>query len=166
MNNSLKTSFRKTKNELGAPFRISLDSTVYCLRVIAAFGVLFNLATILLLFNKRFKHKFYDFLQCRCACNLIVCLLATISCLGLLPCIGCEDDYASLVILTFVWAFPGRMALMASAISDNLLILNRLVTLYQWKNSIFKKFSKKVSGYKDYSFRFGNSTYFQKCLFV
>lgn len=114
----------------------------YAIRGISAFGVLFNLTTILLLFKSKFQHKFYDFLQCRCVCNLTVCLLFAYY--SPTACRGCVVDYKSLIV-NIGFLFPLRMALIASGISDNLLILNRLANLCRWSNSVFSTLSKKVN---------------------
>lgn len=125
---------------------IAEDAIFYIIRGISAFGALFNLTTTLVLFKSKFQHEFYDLLQCRCVCNLIVCLL-TVYTTGPLQCRGCEDDFTSLAINILVIILPLRMAYIASAISGNLLILDRLANLYQWSNSVLSKLKKSESMY-------------------
>lgn len=134
-----------TQGQIEVPFFTAEDILKYLhiIRSIAVLGVLLNLTTILLLLKKKFEHKFYDFLRCRCFCNLIVCIFSTYT--SRLQCRGCESDYIDLIINVFVIQWPTRSAYIASAISDNLLILYRLVNLYQWTDSVFMKLSKKVN---------------------
>ena len=137
------TVHNSTSSDIVGRLAIAEDVIIYIIRGISAFGALFNLTTILILFKKsKFQHKFYDFLQCRCVCNLCVCLL--LAYYVPLVCRGCEADYTSLIVNLFVIQFPLRMILMASSVSDNLLIYNRLVNLYQRTNSIYYNLSKKV----------------------
>lgn len=133
-----------TQLEIESLFGIAEDVIIYMIRGISAIGALFNLATVLLLFKRQFNGKSYDFLQCRCFCNLSVCLLATFF-ISIFPCRGCHVDYSSITLNLYVIQPPLRMTLIASVICDNLLILNRLVVLYQWRDSIFNTLSKKVT---------------------
>lgn len=137
MSNSSLTNYGVLK------FGIAMDIFKYIIRSVAAVGILLNLLTVILLFSKKFEHKFYDFLQCRCVCNLIVSLFTVYT--SPLQCRGCEDDYTSLFINIFVIQWPTRSAYLASAVSDNLLVLNRLVNLYQSRDSVFNTLSKKVN---------------------
>lgn len=117
----------------------------YGLPAVSGTGILFNTATIFVLSNrKKFKNNFYDFLICRCFCNLVVC------CFGVfyektLNCSTCEYDYTHLFLNWYVLHFPIRVAFMASIISDNLIVLNRLANLYNYTTSLFFKLSKRVS---------------------
>jgi hypothetical protein len=56
----------------------------------------------------------------------------------------CGTDYVALFVSHYIIFISMRIALFASVISDNLLILNRLVTLYEIKQSMFYKLSKRV----------------------
>ena len=55
-----------------------------------------------------------------------------------------ENDYYGLFYEWLVVNLPKRIAFFASAISDILLILNRYVTLYDKKKSVFYRLSKSV----------------------
>lgn len=111
--------------------------------VVSGIGTLFNIVTILLLTNRNFNLKFYDFLRCRSICNLAVCLVGIF--LSEIPLEHEILNYWSLVSTWFVINVPMRIAFIASAISDNLIILSRLLNLYNKKNSVFYTLSKKVS---------------------
>lgn len=104
---------------------------------IAVIGMLINTLSLVVLQDTSLAHRFYDFLRCRCFCNLLLCLVGLLKAILL----GWELMTCSrrLVIL-----LPIRIAAFASIIADNFIILNRLVTLYDWKTSVFYRMSKKV----------------------
>ena len=115
----------------------------YGIHGVSVFGSLFNIVTIIVLATNFFDHKFYNFLRCRCICNLTVCLV------GIfyidLPNTNVTVEYLPLYYNWFLVFYPMRVFFWASAISDNLIILNRLAVLYKKNNSIFYTLSKKVS---------------------
>ncbi len=111
--------------------------------ILSIFGAIFNTFSLLILLSSSLKHSFYDFLQCRCICNLIV------SVIGIFYHIFggwklCGTDYATVFVQFYLLLLPIRIAFFASVISDNLLILNRLANLYEMKRSTFLKLSKTV----------------------
>jgi hypothetical protein len=113
------------------------------IRVISGIGIVFNIITLIVLFNKKYKHKFYDFLRCRCISYLVVCIY------GVLFKNFTEtnevDDYLYILVDWFVIFLPIRITFLASAITDILLVLNRFVNLCDRKTIIFYTLSKKVS---------------------
>ena len=118
---------------------------------VSILGVTFNILSLLVLMDLNLTHNFYDFLRCRCVCNLTVCTI------GLLyASFGdsrlCGTSYGTIFVSLSVLYFPLRNAYYASVISDNLLILNRLLNLFDMKGSLFFKLSKKVIGYGKFFF--------------
>lgn len=114
----------------------------YAICVVSIVGTVLNLFTLLLLANNSFKHKFYDFLRCRCLCNLVVCAFG-IAYVDVF-CRECPVNYVRLLLYSVLVHIPVRMAFLASAISDVLLIINRLLMLYDKKESGIYKLTKKV----------------------
>lgn len=115
----------------------------YGINGVSLVGIFFNIVTITVLATRFFEHKFYNFLQCRCICNLAVCLTGVF--FKELANRGEEVEYLPLFLNWFVINIPMRIFFLASVISDNLIILNRLTNLYNKKESIFYGLSKKVS---------------------
>ncbi len=110
---------------------------------VSIFGTVFNMFSLIVLLDLNLTHNFYDFLRCRCLSNLAVCLI------GIFYYIHdgwiiCAAKYSHVLVSFFFLLLPMRMALLASAICDNLLILNRLANLYNKKHCIILKLSKKV----------------------
>jgi hypothetical protein len=56
----------------------------------------------------------------------------------------CATNYVTVFVQFYLLLLPLRIAFIASVISDNLLILNRLANLYDMKESTFLKLSKTV----------------------
>lgn len=113
----------------------------YGIRGLSALGIILNVLSLIVIMRRQLSHNFYDFLRCRCICNLVVCIFA----LGYTRVVfsECVEDYR---LIAFQW-FGNiliRSALLASSISDNLVIINRYVILYNKQESIFNKLSKKV----------------------
>lgn len=123
---------------------ISNTTSNYGLVTTAIIGILFNVFGLAVLYNKSVKHNFYSFLRCRCLICLIVCILGLF--FGALSRwkISCGTDYVRLFMFQYFGFIPIRMAFLASLIVDNLLILNRLVNLFDITKSIFYKMSEKV----------------------
>lgn len=121
---------------------LATEITNYGIPVVSAIGTLLQLTTITIFSSSWFEHKFYDFLTCRSICNLIVCLIGIFN--KQVPGEYQKTEYLPLLVKIYLLHIPMRIAYLASAISDNLLILNRLATLYAWKTSIFNRLSKKV----------------------
>ena len=120
----------------------AVEVVIYSIRGISVIGTLFNISTIIVLTRPKFRHNFYNFLRCRCCCNLFVCLVGIF--FYDLPDIETQCDYISLLFIWNVTILPMRVAFLSSFISDNLLVLNRLLNLYEMKSSIFYRLSKKV----------------------
>lgn len=123
---------------------ISNATDNYGLVAASIIGILFNVLGLVVLYNKSLKHNFYSFLRCRCLIYLLVCIIGLF--FGALSRwkISCGTDHVRLFMFQYFGYIPIRMALLASLIVDNLLILNRLVNLFDKKNSIFYKMSEKV----------------------
>lgn len=114
----------------------------YGSRAISTVGILVNIFGILILQNKRLQEKFYHCLFCRCFCNMVVCLFGSLH--NGLPCMKCQGDY-TLTGLQMYFYYPWtRIALIASIICDVLLILNRLLLLFDKRNNVFYTLSRKV----------------------
>lgn len=128
------------------PLMADISETIdrYALTSTAVIGILFNVFGLVLLWDKSLKHNFYQFLQCRCFSNLAVCIIGLV--LGIFNRwkLMCRADYQNIFIIHFVGFIPIRIAFQASLFTDNLLILNRLVNLFDMKNSIFYQMSKRV----------------------
>lgn len=120
----------------------------YPFRIVSGVGVIFNYYTLYALNHSRLRFKFHDFLICRCCCNLVVCLLGIFYNQDVNPlwlCNECKIDYWLLFLQAYLVQISIRAALMASAISDILLINNRIALLFNKKESRFYTLSKKVS---------------------
>ncbi len=116
----------------------------YGIHGVAVTGTLFNILTLIILARKAFKHTFYNFLRCRCACNLLICSLAIFH--SDLPEHGAVvADQMSLFCAMYVVNLPLRTAFFASLLSDNLLVLNRLANLREQRGSVFYALSKVVT---------------------
>ncbi len=113
----------------------------YVIRGISGIGIFFNIFSLTVVLHKSLKHNFYDFLRCRCICNLIVCILTIFY--GRLVLENCPVNYQWLYFAWFI-NVQIRLVLLASSISDILLIINRYVTIYDMKKSVFYKISRKV----------------------
>lgn len=109
-------------------------------------GVLFNAFSLIVLMSasatSQLQHHFYKFLACRCFCSLVVCLTGIFS--GVVLAWKLLETNYIRIFLFYYWHIPLRVVLFAAIISDNLLVLNRIVTLHDVKASIFYKLSKKV----------------------
>ena len=141
MNCSLSTN-HSNSSQLEVVLDLAREIANYGIPAVSVIGTLFQIATIIVFTNTWFQHCVYDFLQCRSVCNLVVCLVGIFN--QQLPLQYCHTDYSR---LSFDWCvlLLQRSAYIASVISDNLLILNRLATLHEWKASVFNRLSKKVS---------------------
>lgn len=142
MNNSLLAN-QSNSSESKFNMDLALEISEYGITVVSAIGIVLQTATIIFFSSSWFEHKFYDFLQCRSICNLIVCLFGIFH--RPVFCLNCTTDYSRLIFDVYLIDMPIRVAFLASAISDNLLILNRLATIYEWRRSVFNRLSKKVN---------------------
>lgn len=109
---------------------------------ISIVGVLFNAFCLIFLLNKKLANKVYNFLWCRCFCNLAVCLFGVLFIKPL--CTTCLTDYTELNNI-FVLELGMKASFLASSLSDILLILNRCVFLFSNKNRKLSELSKTVS---------------------
>lgn len=115
----------------------------YGSRGISMVGIFVNLFGLLVLRNKHLEEKFYDCLFCRCFCNLVVCLFGSFH--HRPSCMMCPNNFLFEVYQRSFYYPWSRIALMASIICDILLILNRLVMLFNKRNNVFFTLSKKVN---------------------
>jgi hypothetical protein len=114
----------------------------YGYRIICSIGIIINYVSLRILQNKQLKFKFYDFFRCRCFCNMLVCFFAAFTS----PLYTNKQyEYWKLYLLLYFDVIPARVALLASFISDILLILNRVALLFGRKSSAFYTLSKKAS---------------------
>ena len=118
-------------------FKLTTDLiTIYGIPGISVIGTALNLCSAAVLLNAKLKHSFYDFLFCRTICNLLVCLFG-IFYSDLVCEKECTDSFVHLNIHWFGLIFPKRVALLASFNSDILIILNRMLTVYDRKDYRF-----------------------------
>ena len=115
---------------------------VYGVHGVSVIGTIFNIITIIALATRFFDHSFYNFLRCRCVCNLGVCVVGIFFYDN--PKQHESVEYLPLVFNWFFATIPMRILFFASAVSDNLIVLNRMDTLHEKRNSIFLTLSKKV----------------------
>lgn len=141
----MNTTDSSNSSQILQYLNLAVEITNYSNSVLSAVGTLFNLITIIILSRPTFEHTFYDFLQCRSICNLVVCLFGIF--FQELPCRMCPSNYRRLFCDYYVILTQMRAAFLASSISDILLVLNRFVTLHAWSGSIFNRLSKKVLFY-------------------
>lgn len=138
------------KNETAVYLNKASDLVIqYGINGVSVIGALFNFATLIVLATNYFDHRFYNFLRCRCICNLAVCSV------GIfyydLTNINVTVEYLPLYYQWLVIRLPMRLFFSASIVSDNLIILNRLAVLYKKHDSIFYTLSKKVNYYENKS---------------
>lgn len=77
--------------------------------------------------------------------NLVVCLLGGLH--HRHPCLNCPGDYILTLLSTFLYYPLERIAFMASIICDVLLILSRLVLLFNKRTNVFCTLSRKVNNF-------------------
>lgn len=130
------------QSDLTSDFNKSIEAVIFLTNGISLIGSVLNLIIICNLINAKRQYTFWNFIRCRCLCNLLVCFLGSFY--TIVPDMDCVTDYETLIksLLIFV---PLRIAIFASFISDLLLILNRLAQLLNQKNSMFYALSMKVS---------------------
>lgn len=124
----MNTTDSSNSSQIVQYLNLAVEITNYSNSVLSAIGTLLNLITIIILSRPTFDHTFYDFLQCRTICNLVVCLFGIF--FQELPCRNCHSNYRRLLFDYYVILIQMRAAVLASSISDILLISNRFVTLH------------------------------------
>lgn len=115
----------------------------YVIRFIGALGIFVNLITlaILLIKKSKFQNNYYNFVWCRQFSNLIVCILGA----GYLAqsCQVCLD-YDLTFYEYFLSRIPLRIAFLASIVSDNLLVANRIYVISGIQNTL-TRLTKKMN---------------------
>ncbi len=111
----------------------------YAIRVIAIAGVILNFTSLLIVTHKDLKHYIYNYIWCRFFCNLIVCITGA----GYVKnCIkDCNQSYFLVFYQWFLNGIPMKIALFSSAMSEIMIILNRVLILKR-RNSFLKRISK------------------------
>jgi len=123
----------------------------YEIHIVSVIGVLFNFHSLFIIKNYIPNFKFYDFFLCRCVCNLVVCFFGIFFKLALIESIICEEcmrpSYLQLYLQVYFVCIPLRIAFLSSAVSDILLIMNRVALLYYRHLSAFYTLSVRVFNY-------------------
>jgi hypothetical protein len=119
-------------------------------RSIGGIGILVNLFFVIIISHRTLRHKIYDFLWCRQFTNLLTCLSVAAS-YGF--CFGCEYDSEWLPYYTWYIVIAIRGLLLASFISDILLMSNRYFEVCQ-KATFLRRLSKKLNLFSCLSFSF------------
>ena len=131
----------------------------YVSRVVSGLGIFLNLIFLRLLLNKKLKNSIYNYLWSRSFCNTIVCIfgLAYMDA----PVQKVERPLYLLIHELYIIGFTLRIALLASAFTDCLLILNRYFNLSNKKN-FWTKISKSYNLLMCYALAicFGLPSYF------
>jgi len=109
-------------------------------KTIGGIGILVNLCFVIILSHRTFSHKIYDFLWCRQFYSLFTCL-SVASSNGF--CFDCDYDSEWLTFYSLYIAVTIRVFLLASFISDILLIFNRYFEVCQ-KITFLRWLSKKM----------------------
>jgi hypothetical protein len=138
-------TIQKNMSAVVAYLNRSSEAVTYGINGVSFIGLVFNISTLIVLAYPKFRHKFYDFLRCRCICNIVICIVGSF--FDELPQRYTTVEYSSLYIYWFFIGLPMRIVFLASAISDILLISNRFITLNNRKSSVFYTLSKKVINY-------------------
>lgn len=108
---------------------------------ISIIGTILNIIYIFSLFCVKRDYTAWNFIRCRCICNLLVCFFGVFY--TKLPEMDCLTDYKTLLTMLFIdWSI--RIYLFSSLISDNLLILNRLAHILNQTKSRLYTLSIKV----------------------
>lgn len=142
--NSFNVTNITSESELKVYFDQAREIIIdYGIHVVSIMGILLNPLTMLIMASQEFKNKYYNFLRCRCVCNFLVCAVGIFT--QSTPCERCHYDYWNLYFLMYAVQFTTRIVLLASAVSDNLLILNRFYNLFPNEKMAFDSLSKKVN---------------------
>jgi hypothetical protein len=113
----------------------------YIIRITGGVGVLVNLFFVVLLCHTSLRHNIYKFLWCRQFINLVACFqIATSN--GF--CSGCSFDSEWMAYYSWCSQVTIRVFLLASFISDILLILNRYFEIVQTP-TFLSRLSKKLN---------------------
>lgn len=138
-----------TTSEIVLALDLARDLLInYGARAISMFGILVNIFGILVLQNRQLHEKFYHCLFFRCFCNMVVCLFGSLH--SGRPCMECQSDYTLTGLQMYLFYPWSRMALIASIICDILLILNRLLLLFNKRNNVFCTLSRKVKYFQKF----------------
>jgi len=117
-------------------------SKTYAIRVIGLCGTVLNTLLALLLFSRHLQHSIYNFLWARTVFNLILSLLVTTYAGSCLTCEFKSNHFGAYGY--YISQVPLRVALLASLISDVLLILNRFFEIVSFrKKHLIADLSKK-----------------------
>ncbi len=136
----------QTNNTLIEPFNplIVYDTFVldrYINRAVGCFGILVNLLFVILLSDKKLKHKIYDFFWCRQFTSLIACLPIAASNGN---CFDCEQKFEWLAYFYWFTSLTIRAFSLASFISDIFLISTRYFDMIR-KETFLNHLSKKFN---------------------
>ncbi len=123
--------------------QITLILLNYLGRVISGFGILLNTFFLFLLLKKCFKNQIYNYFWSRAFCNLIASIFGVIFVQFPLELMTYEKY--TLIHQLYISGFGTRAVLMASSVSDILLIVNRYYSMTERRNSFFAKISKKTN---------------------
>ncbi len=122
----------------------------YVNEVTGLIGVFVNLFIVIVLTDRKLKHKIYDFFLVRQITNLIACVFVVIY---KEHCFGCLKNTAWIVYYTYHIGIMIRVSILASFVSEILLIFNRY--FYIISRQIFlSRISKKLSLFICYTFSF------------
>ncbi len=143
---SLNTSnFSNSTNMPALPIEVMILSEInsaikmYVLRIISGFGIALNILSMIICFNKKLTNHFYSLLWCRSLINGAVCLFG-VSFLQL-SAPPVPQSYALAFATVFIINLPMRITFFVSAVSELLLIMNRLYVIEN-KTNFFSKMSK------------------------
>jgi hypothetical protein len=111
----------------------------YAIRFISIAGVVLNFISLVIVLNKDLNHFIYTYIWSRFFCNSIVCATGA----GYVkPCtINCRQTYFAVFYQWYLNGIPLKVALLASTMSEILLILNRVYILIR-RPSCLSRFSK------------------------
>lgn len=100
----------------------------YVIKSISALGIVFNIFSIILLLRKVSTQQIYKFVFCKFFCNTFICSIGLFYSNIICPKL-CEIRYTDLFVQIFISGLPLRIAILASSISDIILLLNRYLIL-------------------------------------
>ena len=138
---------------------INYITNTYVLKVVASLGIFFNFGILVILKTDSFKYSIYRCISSKFFCNLIVCITGLFLRVPACP-IYCEDTYHHIL---YGWCSLNSfyISLLASLVSDILLLLNRYYVLKSVK-FFFQTMSTKLNITFDFglSLIFSIHTYF------
>ncbi len=113
---------------------------IYVNRSVGLIGILGNLMFLIILTNKKLKHKIYDFLLVRQITHIIFCVVIT---MFIDNCFDCQRESTWFTYYAWFISCTVRTSLLAAFISDIILSLNRYSDINRQRNFLINLSKRK-----------------------